>query len=522
MSHSDTLNATQGDDVPQIALSPLKTLTFIALSVIALMYVAVAGTFGRFPNLDQDEIFYKAPGREWAKTGYFRAPELTGYLGVKPGLEDAWLIYPPVYPITYGLFVKLFGFGWRQSVVFDAVIHCGVAFLTAFLAWRLSQRIWPGVVAFVSVLCLGALGRPDDLAVSFGLVGVLMVLKSFQMRHEPISNRELIASGIAFGLCGATSPVAAIVIGGVALPCMLWRSGGWVTAIRMLGFWMTIATVVLILVIAPVAIKSPEAYKQFFAQSNVILKTDTRSMIERLFSVLTVGRRLSWPFLGLFGLGFVSLVPALIRKATTRWLYLWLGPTLGIGLLLLTKIHNYSYLWFLVPFLTASFFGAIARNELFGRRLDRSALALGMVLIGIGSLQFFRETLILAMLPREQTLDYNADLIRREVPPGSTILNYDLWWALGNEYRIFEHQVPAKHWGEVHAVVSTTGSPIGSDAPRQTPRDEYVAAYFETSLDRRNPDAIRLGPLTLSKSFRGFGVHVLKRKTEVALLNHDL
>src|SRR5690348_11300028 len=107
--------------------SPLPVLALFA-GLIA--YVALLTTIGRLPNIDGDEIFYKAPGREWAQTGRFAAPELTGYLDVPPAFEEVWLVYPPVYPFSFGLFVKIAGFGWRQAVFFDAFIHALLAAAT--------------------------------------------------------------------------------------------------------------------------------------------------------------------------------------------------------------------------------------------------------------------------------------------------------------------------------------------------------------------------------------------------------
>jgi hypothetical protein len=64
--------------------------------------------------------------------------------------------------------VKLFGFGWRQCVAFDAVIHACLALLTYAVALGLSggknrqAAFWAGL----AVLPLGVFstGRPDELA----------------------------------------------------------------------------------------------------------------------------------------------------------------------------------------------------------------------------------------------------------------------------------------------------------------------------------------------------------------------
>jgi hypothetical protein len=101
----------------------MKNRWLIYLLLASLAYLVVLTAVGRLPCRFGDEIFFKAAGREWAATGRFAAPELAGTLGLEPPLEEVWLPYPPLYPILFGGFVKLFGFGWRVCVAFDAVIH---------------------------------------------------------------------------------------------------------------------------------------------------------------------------------------------------------------------------------------------------------------------------------------------------------------------------------------------------------------------------------------------------------------
>lgn len=501
---------SMGSDLP----SSWFSLPVVVIVLASCLYIAVSLTWGRFANLDNDEIFYKAPGREWAATGHFRSPELKGYLGVVPPLEEIWLIYPPTYPFVFGLVVKVVGFGWRQCVGFDAVVHVIVSWLTVLIVGRFtgSVRTWPAVLCFLSVLVLGVLGRPDDLATAFGLIGILFVLRPYEQSRRALTYSEIISSGLSFGLCGATSPVAGIVLGAIGCPYIVERSGSTARAVVLLTCWTATAAFIFMLTIMPILVVSPTAYQQFIAQSRLVTGLDTRTVLERLTIVLTIGRRLSVPILGTIVLALLSFPSELKQKKLSRWSHHWLGIFLAIGALLLIRIHNYSYLWYVLPFALASFFASFVQGSLFGnRRLDVLGAGFLLATVGFGASQFFRETLILASLPQEQTLDYNADLVRREIPLGSTIVAYDLWWSLGNDYRVFEHQVPEKHWSEVQAVVSTTGSPMGQDQTRPSPRDQYLASHFESALDARNPEPIRLMGAPLSRTFRGYGVHILRR-----------
>ena len=121
---------------PQVDVMYYRYTIYILIA--ALAYLVVLTIVGRLPCLFTDEIFFKAAGREWAATGRFAAPELAGALGLAPPLEEVWLPYPPLYPILFGGFVKVFGFGWRACVAFDALIHACLAVLTFGVALGLS------------------------------------------------------------------------------------------------------------------------------------------------------------------------------------------------------------------------------------------------------------------------------------------------------------------------------------------------------------------------------------------------
>jgi hypothetical protein len=90
----------------------MRDYRFVLLILIALVFLGAMAGLSRLPNIDTDEAFYKAAGRELGMHGRFAAPELTGYLGVRPPPEEVWLLYPPLYPLLFGGVVSVFGFGW--------------------------------------------------------------------------------------------------------------------------------------------------------------------------------------------------------------------------------------------------------------------------------------------------------------------------------------------------------------------------------------------------------------------------
>ena len=140
----------------------------LVLGAMIVFYLAVTIAIGRFTTTD--EIAFKAAGREWAQSGHFAAPELTGFAHLDPPVEQVWLAHLPVYTFLFGLFVKLLGFGAWQSVAFDALIHAALSVLTFLWTRRMAPQAspWPAVVAAALVLPLGTFGRADELAVCLG------------------------------------------------------------------------------------------------------------------------------------------------------------------------------------------------------------------------------------------------------------------------------------------------------------------------------------------------------------------
>ena len=155
-------------------------------ALCALLFLVVMYAFGRLPNIDTDEVFYKAAGRELAMTGRFAAPELSGVLGVDPPAQEVWLLYPPLYPLLFGGVVKLFGFGWMQCVMYDACIKVLLASVTWGVTWRLSASgaRWSAFCGGISVLLMarGVTGLPRRIGVGDGH-GRHTAARSTRSRH---------------------------------------------------------------------------------------------------------------------------------------------------------------------------------------------------------------------------------------------------------------------------------------------------------------------------------------------------
>jgi hypothetical protein len=336
----------------------VKDRWLVRLLAASLAYLVILTTLGRFPH-PFDEIWFKAAGREWAATGRFAAPELRGAFHFEPPLEEIWLAYPPLYPALFGCFVKVFGFGWRQCVSFDALIHVCLALLTFVVARGLSVRadrcaaFWAGLL----VLLHGAssAGRPEDLAVCFGMAGLLPLLWPMADPGRVLSLASTVLSGALFGLCAGASSIPAIMLGLNALVFFVVRCKTLVRAAVLGIVWVGTGAAVFAALIAPFLLDHPNAYQQYVAHSKHVLFSGTESWlgtVARFF--LLINKRTSLPVYGLLLLSLATIVGAFRRGALRPWLLLWIGPCVGVVFLLIFDPRNPYYSWFLGPYILAA------------------------------------------------------------------------------------------------------------------------------------------------------------------------
>lgn len=100
--------------------------------------------------------------------------------------------YTPLYPLLNGLFVRFFGVQYTSGRAIAWVCSLLVCGLLAWLAWREGKRL---LAPLVTVLVWGSsvyvwdwtpLGREDDLAIVFGILGLTVVYEGVvRRRGEP-------------------------------------------------------------------------------------------------------------------------------------------------------------------------------------------------------------------------------------------------------------------------------------------------------------------------------------------------
>lgn len=490
--------------------------------LLAVCYVAFQTAVGRFVELD--EVFFKAAGREWAASGRFAAPEIDGYpnwdgsrfIRLDPPLREVWFAQPPVYTFLFGLFTKAVGFGPRQCILFDALIHAALAAVTCRLARRLaglSERaaFFVGVI----VLPLGTAGRPDELALVFGTLGLLALL------GPRLRNRELMWSGALLGICAATTAPAAVLLGLIGLVILLageespWRQ------VRRMVLWTAAGAAAAAAAVAPVLIAHPDAYRQYLVHARWHFGPG-----DYLASFLRVWQ-LGKPYLALIvgclvvGLGSFAAPKALFSAAVRhRW---WPGPVLALAFLALFLPKKYFYLWFVGPWLMVVAAGTLAALARQGRRRQAHylglTLALGYVFAAAPAV---RTTLTVLALPPTQSLAANAAAVRRVIRPDSVVLTDDYWWVLANDCRVRDpyFSQPAPH--EVDYIILGGGPEPGSVRAVPAYLDAAVSEQFEVVYDNIHRDPPRLLGIPLRGGPPGFGVRILARRSDADRLAREV
>jgi hypothetical protein len=464
----------------------------VALAVQCAALVSL----GRFPATD--ESFYKAAGREWARSGRFAAPELEGFTGTQPGLEDVFAAYPPVYPFLFGLAARAAGFSWRTCVAYDALIHAALVLTLAWLArGRLSAA--PAALAAATAalaLPLGTSGRPDELGLVFALIG-LGVLEG-----PRATARRALLSGLAFGLAAGTSPPAAAMLGTLAVARQLERG-----ALARMCAWGAAAAVGLALVLAPLLLTAPDAWRQFAGQS--VLKERVGTWLLPL-----AGWRPAWPQVLLTAV--LLAIGLAARTAGARaWARTWLVPWIALAAVAVTVPGKHTYLWMWGPWLLVAAAECIWRAWDDGRRRVAAACGGALVLaVGLAAAPALHRGLLIATLPPDQRPDAAAARVRALLPPGSRVLVDELWWSLADD-----HDVRDLYWSRPAdlksfewLVLSGNGSGAPGRARALPPHCRGLESAFVVVRDDLNPRPASLFGLSLSRSAYGFGVRVLRRR----------
>jgi hypothetical protein len=488
-----------------------EALPYLVFAVTAVVWVIVQIRVGRF--MTTDEIAFKAPGREWAATGRFAAPELEGFLGsdFRPSLGETYGIQPPLYPLVFGLFRRAFGFGPMQSTAFDALLHAMFSGATVILARRLAPGLWPGwsVAAGMIVLPIMRAGRPEEL------VGLLATLSVIPLLGDS-GNSVVVAgsSGLVLGLSAFAGPVAAAAaaVGGTIL--VLLSNRFWRRTLPSLIPWFTGATTSLTACSVVFFALHPGAWIQF--RQHVGVQTSAS-----LSYGLMLWVRYYLPVLMMVAACALVSIASAKGEAGDRdgfrnvWMA-WAAPAL-----LLFTYHPGKpyYLWALAPMIAATTAIRVPLALARRGRGSRSMLFGAAILTVMATLLSVRGLGIMATFPEEQQLGRNEQLLRDLIPDGSVVLGNDFWPSLAGRVRFISSPHSEVLAEKLDFVLLTAN---GSGQPGKQQKLEGVYAHlldsgWEVVHDGLATERPRVLGLPLSRSAWGYGFILYRRTGKTAI-----
>jgi hypothetical protein len=473
-------------------------------------YVAFMVVFGRSVGID--EVFFKAPGREWAMSGRFAAPELTGVeflASVDPPIETIWFVHPPAYPFLFGLLVKVAGFGPRICIAYDALIHAWLVLLTFSLARRFAADLpdWLSFLVAIAVLPLNVVGRPDELATCFGVASTIALVSPALRRGQ------VLISGVLTGLSAATSVAAAVLVGAVGGAFLLTSGRGIRSSLGLVLLWGLTALAIFGLAVAPILIAYPNAYEQYHAHAAVhVGRGDWLTSFFANWEYEQFHRTMT---IACLSLALIALVTRSATLTWARWLQLWLGPMAALVFLVVFLPDKVYYTWFIGPWMMVA--AVVSWRSVWANLhpLVLRAVVLWIAgLYAIAASSFVKNTFLMAALPEAQRLAPNAHLVQGLIPAGTTVLTDHYWWVLANDHPVYDRyfsRVPLDRIDYIVVIGDGSGDPnIVSDVPGH--RWEEILDRFEVVHNNINTEPRMVLGKPLPNTAVGFGTMVLRRR----------
>jgi len=475
----------------------------LLLSLLA-GYLAVMMVQGRFAVTD--EMFFKAAGAQWAETGQFAAPELTGLFGATPPVEKIFAVYPPIYPFLFGLWVRLIGFSWRSCVLYDATIHVLLTLSVLLYAIQLDRRFngLLGILLVAIMLPLGGAGRPDELAMTFGTLGTC----SMALRRRGAF--AAILCGVAVGLTAGTSLGAGAVFGLIAASRTLCEQEPWRPPVVRCALLFGVSVTTMCFVWLPIVASEPTALWQFVTHVRRIRQQLSAPLGQLLGQVWQYGHFVVIVALVTAAIGITAF--GLTNEKWTRreWCRLWLGPLLGLAFVLTEVTNKWGYPWFVEPALIVA--STISLLRLWPARPVFAVLG-GIILVGAvisGSLPFVKERLEFLELGQDQSYAVNGTRLRSLIPAGSAVFaNPDAWWMLRGHCRVYSTWCGRDLNSVQFIVLSGNGSGVPGKPLEDISKDE-VQAKFAIVYDNLPRNPVYLSRFRVTNSAYGFGQMVLE------------
>lgn len=488
---------------------------FILACVLGLALEVIPGRFAT-----TDEEFFKSAGRHWAATGHFAAPEIIGRINVQPSLDVIYFAQPPLYSFAFGLYTKAVGFGPFQSILFDALIHLLLALATVLLASKVFEL--PARYAYLIglfLLPLGQRGRPDELAMCIAIVGIV----AWTLDLKPIYRALL--SGVAFGICGATSIGACLFLVPLALLVAYQRR---VLTLRTASGAILAGAVVGLLCVSPILIPHPDAVHQLFAhavaQSPEMGRVSAaglsrwasirQSYREGVFDVLHFGMQTVDTVVGALLLLFLCwrAMPTENARGWKQSALIAIAAMVFISALLPGK---YTYLWFFAPWLLSLAAVVLMRSYAVLPAATRTLAVLlmaGCIVFGWGL--YAKDRLEILSLPSNQSFYWNMANVRETIPAGSRVVTKEYWTALADKCQVLDPDFSHPKDVDVDYLIKT-GNGTGTPGKPEKFSHEYEAFasdhHFVVQEDSLNRTPLKVHGIRVSNSAYGFGPYIEAR-----------
>ncbi|MFC1453221.1 hypothetical protein ACFLSJ_07770 [Verrucomicrobiota bacterium] len=393
---------------------------------------------GRFPQID--EPLFKEPGYNLARNGVFAAPAFRGYFNLDPDVSEIFAIYQPLYPALYGAWVSVFPHTFRSAVAYDALIHLALV-LTILFGFPVLLGVSRRVAAGTALVCafMGTLGRPDELAMVWGLLGLCAWSRwnaaLRKSRNTPVSAessgpfhrgrlgggaQSAIAASLLFALCGATSmPVLLIMV--------IWASFVWLpdlvapgSRIRLLRMGSAVAAGTTLLLLAGLG--------PFYLRAGALAQYRQHAGLFIFSGLLrSIASGAAAPYLGIFVSGVrtnIFMYPMILpvaaaglwiiaRSAEGRWKRAAAGVLAAYGFVILAMPEKVLYFWFLYPVLVALTVTVIPARA--------AAVLLALSLVA-GVNRPLRDLAKTALLPPEQRMAHQTEVLKNAVPATGSFL----------------------------------------------------------------------------------------------------
>jgi hypothetical protein len=500
-----------GGNLPDPERSKRTALWYVlALAVLSLVYCIAALVPGRFAVTD--EVFFKAAGRNWAMTGRFAAPEITGRLSQGPPLSEIYFAQPPIYTFLFGALVKVAGFSPRSCIAYDTIIHLLLIWSAMLFARIVYGLDWSWAALSGALLVpLGTVGRPDELGIVFAMWSAI----AFRSR---LPDRIRAAMGGALlGLCVCTSLGAFLFLG----PLVLWElfSARQKPAGRIadLGLAALVFVAVTAACVSPILIPHPAAYRQLIEhageQSAVLSavtgeeRNSSLGFVESWVTMMKYGFVYGFLIMGLF---LFALLCPFLDSSVTHPAYSRIGILFfSLVLLAIAMPGKYPYLWFQGCWLLIACVALASHISNFRSWRQRALLVFGACVWLLASAPAVRWAYIMWKIPADESLTVSTPRLQAEVPAGVGVMTTDYWWALANRDKVYDLVFSDPGIGAIDYIVLS-----GNGSGRPGVPTDFKAKYkagFVPIFDDLNRTPPQIAGHTLSRSSYGFGAYVLKK-----------